>query len=310
MQIIVAGKAHPADTTGKAMIREWIEFARRPEFRRHVVFLEDYDMAVAQELVQGVDVWVNNPRRPWEACGTSGMKVLVNGGLNCSVRDGWWDEAWEPDVGWAIGDVLDSHLESNDAADAESLYDVLEHQIVPEFYARDAEGIPRRWIARIRESMARLTPVFSSTRMLDEYVERAYLPAAAAVRRRMADGCAEARVLAAWADHMTRRWDSLRIGSATAIDTDGTRHVSVPVSLGELRGDDICVQLYADANGEAAGESIALNQERAIPGALNGFIYSCEVPPGRPARDYTVRALPNRDGAILPAELPLIAWER
>lgn len=310
VQIIVAGKAHPADTTGKAMIREWIEFARRPEFRRHVVFLEDYDMAVAQELVQGVDVWVNNPRRPWEACGTSGMKVLVNGGLNCSVRDGWWDEAWEPDLGWAIGDVLDSHLESNDAADAESLYDVLEHAIVPEFYTRDAEGIPRRWIARIRESMARLTPVFSSTRMLDEYVERAYLPAATAVRRRMADSCAEARALAAWADHMTRRWDSLRIGSATAIDTDGTRHVSVPVSLGELRGGDISVQLYADTNGEASGETIVLHQERAIPGALNGFIYSCEVPSGRPARDYTVRALPNRASAILPAELPLIAWER
>jgi starch phosphorylase len=309
VQIIVAGKAHPADSAGKEIIREWIELARGPLVRRHVVFLEDYHMGLAQELVEGVDVWINNPRRPWEACGTSGMKVLVNGGLNCSVRDGWWDEAWNPDVGWAIGGA-DGHVESDDEADAESLYDLLENDIVPEFYARDADGLPRRWLARIRASMAALTPAYSGTRMVREYVEQAYLPAAAAARRRNADGCAEARALHRWATEIAPRWPGLHLGSPTAMPSGDGQTVSVPVSLGELQAEDIEVQLFADPEGDLPGEAIAMRRERAIPGALNGFIYTCEVGASRPASDYTVRAVPRRDGAALPVELPLIAWQR
>ncbi len=309
VQILVAGKAHPADDVGKAMIREWIELARRPEYRRHVVFLEDYNIGLAQELVQGVDVWINTPRRPWEACGTSGMKVLVNGGLNCSVRDGWWDESWNPDVGWAIG-AADGHLESDDEADAMSLYEQLESAIVPEFYTRDADGLPRRWLARIRESMTRLTPAFSSNRMVREYVEQAYLPAAAAARRRSAEECREARELNEWAAHLGAHWHGLHLGSATAIDNASGRTVSVPVSLGELDPQEISVQLYADPAGEAPAEAIVLRQERAIPGAVNGFIYTCELSSVRPHGDYTVRAVPRREGVFLPAEVPLIAWER
>ena len=309
VQILVAGKAHPADETGKAMIREWIELARRPEFRRHVVFLEDYNIGLAQELVQGVDVWINNPRRPWEACGTSGMKVLVNGGLNCSVRDGWWDESWHPDVGWAIGDV-DSHMESDDEADAMSLYDQLESKIVPEFYARDADGLPRPWLARIRESMARLTPAYSGTRMVHEYIEKAYLPAAAALRRRMADGGRQAKALAAWASRLETHWPGLRLGTATAIDGENGRTVSVPVALGELDQEEVTVELYAVALDEGAAEIVGMRCERAIPGAVNGFIYTCNLSSARPPGDYTVRARPQRAGVFLPAELPLIAWER
>ena len=146
------------------MIAKWIEFARQQNHRRRVVFLEDYDIALAQELVQGVDVWINTPRRPWEACGTSGMKVLVNGGLNCSIRDGWWDEAFEADAGWTIGDGRGGEAAAADARDAQSLYEILENEVVPEYYSRDEAGLPRAWLARIRRSLSALTPTFASTR--------------------------------------------------------------------------------------------------------------------------------------------------
>ena len=179
----------PARRARPRFVRQWAEFVRRPEVRARAVFLEDYDMALAENLVQGVDVWINTPRRPWEASGTSGMKVLVNGGLNLSELDGWWAEAYAPDLGWAIGDGRE-HLEPGwDAVETEQLFTLLEQQVVPEFYARDADGIPRAWVARIRASLARLTPRFSSNRMLAEYLERLYLPAAGSFRRRTADTC-------------------------------------------------------------------------------------------------------------------------
>ena len=173
------------------MIRQWIGFAKQPIFRRRVVFLEDYDIALAQELVQGVDVWINTPRRPWEACGTSGMKVLVNGGLNCSILDGWWGEAYEPGVGWSIGDGRDGPAEEVDARDAASLYEVLEAKIIPEFYDRDGEGLPRAWLRRIRDSMCKLTPLFGGARMTHDYVENVYLPLTRAIRARSRDNYAQ-----------------------------------------------------------------------------------------------------------------------
>ncbi|HUJ50750.1 MAG TPA: alpha-glucan family phosphorylase, partial [Bryobacteraceae bacterium] len=181
VQLVLAGKAHPADLPGQALIREWTSFARQPEFRPHVVFLSDYDMSLGQRLVEGVDVWINTPRRPWEASGTSGMKVLVNGGLNLSILDGWWAEAYTPEVGWAIGDGKEHGDDPAwDAADAEALYKVLENEIIPEFYNRDEQGIPRGWVAKIRESMAVLTPEFSANRTVRQYTEDHYIPAAAA----------------------------------------------------------------------------------------------------------------------------------
>ncbi|HEY1962356.1 MAG TPA: alpha-glucan family phosphorylase, partial [Rhizomicrobium sp.] len=246
IQIVLAGKAHPADMQGKEMIRAWIDLARDPRFRRRVVFLEDYDIALAQELVQGVDLWINNPRRPWEACGTSGMKVLVNGGINCSILDGWWDEAYAPDVGWAIGDDAGGEASVVDARDAESLYRVLEERIVPEFYDRDSDGVPRRWLARVRRSTSVLTPMFASTRMFREYVEQAYLPLAKVVRTRFAEGCAEARGAWEWAETLKRRWSSLHIGRPGAMRTNDHWRFSVPVFLGEISPDAVQVQLFAD----------------------------------------------------------------
>ena len=155
VQLVLAGKAHPDDADGKRMIQDWVAFAQDPRFRRRVVFLEDYDIALAQDLVQGVDVWINTPRRPWEACGTSGMKVVVNGGLNVSTLDGWWEEAWASDLGWAIGDGwVYPNADEQDRREAEELYALLEQQVVPAFYDRDAAGVPFAWVARMRRSMA------------------------------------------------------------------------------------------------------------------------------------------------------------
>jgi starch phosphorylase len=151
VQLIIAGKAHPADQAGQALIREWTHFIRRPEARQHAIFLSDYDMLLTEHLVQGVDVWINTPRRPWEASGTSGMKVLVNGGINLSELDGWWAEAYTPEVGWALGDGQEHGDDPAwDAAEAEALYDLLEREVIPEFYARDGQGIPTAWVARMR----------------------------------------------------------------------------------------------------------------------------------------------------------------
>jgi glycogen phosphorylase len=310
LQIVVAGKAHPADIEGKAMIQAWIRLARQSRYRHRMVFLEDYDIALAQELVQGIDLWVNTPRRPWEACGTSGMKVLVNGAINCSILDGWWDEAYEPDLGWAIGNGMGGDARQIDSKDAESLYDILENKVVPEFYNRDAHGVPRAWLDRIRRSMSRLTPVFSSTRMVREYVEKAYIPQAQSLRARLADDCARARDLCDWADHLRRHWSSLHIGNPTVMNTGGGWHFSVPVFLGEVSPDSVRVELFADAHDKSLAEVVMLHQEQVIPGTLNGFIYAGEVLSSRPSRDYTVRIVPFHDAAHIPAELPLIVWQR
>jgi starch phosphorylase len=310
VQIVIAGKAHPADIAGKEMIRQWIDFAHDTRFRRRVVFVEDYDIDLAQEFVRGVDVWINTPRRPWEACGTSGMKVLVNGGLNCSVLDGWWDEAFSEDTGWAIGDDKGGAVAVIDARDAESLYEVLESSIVPEFYDRDAAGLPRAWLQRVRKSMSRLTPVFSSTRMMREYIEKAYLPLAAAARARQADSCAKAKVLNDWSRILHKRWPTLHIGDPAITQDDDIRRYVVPVYMGEVSSESVCVELFADAANGLPPEVVILHQEEAIPGAVNGYLYAGAVETSRPVDDYTVRAVPHHDDALLPVELPLIAWQR
>jgi glycogen phosphorylase len=181
IQLVLAGKAHPQDEQGKREILEWMEFISHTDVRHRIVFLSDYDILVAERLVQGVDVWINTPRRPWEASGTSGMKVLVNGGVNLSELDGWWAEAYEPEVGWALGDGKEHADETSwDAQEAEALYGLLENEVVLQFYDRNADGIPVQWLSRVRESMARLTPRFSTNRMVREYTDHYYVRAATA----------------------------------------------------------------------------------------------------------------------------------
>ena len=199
MQLVLAGKAHPADREGQDLIQQWTHFIHRPEARPHVVFLSDYDMLLTEHLVQGIDVWLNTPRRPWEASGTSGMKVLVNGGINLSELDGWWAEAYTPEVGWALGDGQEHGDDPAwDAVEADALYDLLEREVIPEFYTRDESGIPTAWVKRMRESMARLTPRFSANRAVREYTEQYYLPAAAAYRLRIANKGAIGRQIVDW----------------------------------------------------------------------------------------------------------------
>ena len=310
VQLVVAGKAHPADIAGKAMIQQWIQFDQQPRYRRRAVFLEDYDIALAQELVQGVDVWINTPRRPWEACGTSGMKVLVNGGLNLSIRDGWWDEAYAGDVGWAIDGSQIAGPDEIDTRDARSLYEILERQVVPEFYDRDASGLPRAWLARIRASMLRLTPSFSTTRMMQDYLERAYLPQAQAFLARTADHCAKAKELNDWRNHLKRHWHALHLGNTTVAEDAEVTRLSVPVFLGDISPSLVRVELYADPAEDQEAEVIVMNKGESIPGAANGHIYWTTVPSGRPAEHYTVRIVPQHPDAFVPAEVQFILWQR
>jgi starch phosphorylase len=311
VQIIIAGKAHPADQPGQSLIQEWIRFIRRPEARAHAIFLADYDMLLTEHLVQGVDVWINTPRRPWEACGTSGMKVLVNGGLNLSELDGWWAEAYTPEVGWALGDGLEHDDDPAwDAAEAEALYDRLEREVVPEFYTRDETGIPTAWVARMRESMAQLTPRFSADRTVREYTEQHYLPAAAAYCARAAAGCGLGREMVAWRHTVEQQWAALRFG-AVKVETDGTHHTfEVQLSAGDLDPEAVRVQLYADGvNGDGPVRQ-EMTRVRRIEGADGGYAYSAQVPATRPPTDYTARVIPHHDGVAVPLETGRILWQR
>ncbi|MGH7814083.1 MAG: alpha-glucan family phosphorylase [Candidatus Binataceae bacterium] len=311
VQLAIAGKAHPADEAGKAMVKQWIRFVKHSGVRGHAVFLSDYDLLLAEQMVQGVDVWINTPRRPWEACGTSGMKVLVNGGLNLSELDGWWAEAYAPEAGWALGDGKE-HGEDPawDAAEAEALYNLLEGEIIPKFYRRDERGIPAEWVATMRQSMARLTPQFSSNRAIREYTGKYYLPAAAQWRTRSADQCARAAQLVEWHERLARHWPAIHFGAA-AVETTGDMHrFSVQVYLDELGPDAIRVELYAEGLNGAPPVRVPMERGAPLVGAVNGFMFTARVPANRPAADYTPRIVPGFVGAAVPLEADSILWQR
>ncbi len=307
VQLIIAGKAHPADQAGQALIQKWVRFIHQPEARPHVIFLSDYDMLLTQHLVQGVDVWVNTPRRPWEACGTSGMKVLVNGGINLSELDGWWAEAYTPEVGWALGDGNEHGADPAwDAAEAETLYGLLEREVIPEFYNRGENGIPVAWVARMRESMARLTPQFSASRAVTEYAEKRYIPAAAAYRARAADKGAAGKRVVDWQAALEQGWSTLRFGELT-VTTDGEQHVfEGEIFNGKLQPNVIRIELYAD--GINGGSPV--RQEMKPRQTPAGRVYSAHVPVGRPCSDYTVRIIPQMSDTVVPLEASQILWQR
>ncbi len=311
VQLLVAGKAHPEDEEGRQVVREWAEYARQPEVRARVFFLEDYDMSLAIELVTGVDVWINTPRRPWEACGTSGMKLLVNGGLNLSELDGWWAEAYSPEVGWALGDGAEHDDAAWDAREARELYELLERQVIPEFYDRDLEGLPRAWIARIRASMSQLAPRFSSNRMLREYAENIYLPAARALARRLAQGARLAGELEKWQRRLAQGWANVHFGPLHVESTEHRHEFRLPVYLGDVAPADVKVELYADT--VEAGQQpvrVAMDRVSEIPGTLNGYLYQATVANQRPADYYTPRVVPYHPEARVPLEEAHILWLR
>jgi len=310
-QLIIAGKSHPADQSGRSMISEWIHFILKYMARNHVMFLSDYDMLLAEQLVHGVDVWINTPRRPWEASGTSGMKVLVNGGINLSELDGWWAEAYNPQVGWALGDGRE-HGEDPawDAAEAEALYDLLEHEVIPEFYDRNEEGIPTAWVARMRESMAQLTPRFSANRAVYEYTEQHYLPAAASYRERAHDKGEAGAQLVNWRQALERNWDTLHFYDVN-IESDGEEYVfEIQVYLNDLDPNFVRVELFANGlNGDGPVRQ-EMTRLRPLEEAASVYVYEGRVSATRPASDYTARIIPNQSGVAVPLEASYILWQR
>ncbi|MHB1344780.1 MAG: alpha-glucan family phosphorylase, partial [Thermoleophilia bacterium] len=318
VQVVFAGKAHPRDDAGKEYIREIVRFAKQEGVRHRLVFIEDYDLGKARALVQGVDVWLNTPRRPLEASGTSGMKVVANGGLNLSILDGWWDEGYREGVGWAIGsgEVFDD-FDYQDRVEAQSLYSLLEQEIVPLFYDRGVDGLSRGWMAMMKASIRELTPAFSTTRMVREYAERFYLPAAAHFERLSVDDYAKARELAGWKAHIRGNWSGLEI-----VRVGGEEGAEVPVGaevpleaeirLGALSPADVEVQVYhgaLDADGTLAeGDAVPLTwvgQEGDLH-LYRGTIV-CET---SGMKGYSVRVLPRHEDVLIPNELQLITWER
>jgi starch phosphorylase len=268
-------------------------------------------MLLTEHLVQGVDVWINTPRRPWEASGTSGMKVLVNGGINLSELDGWWVEAYTPQVGWALGDGQEHDSDPAwDAAEAEALYDLLEREVIPEFYARNEQGIPTAWVARMRESMAQLTPRFSADRTVRQYTEQHYLPGAERYRERAADKGAVGRQMVDWRRALEKEWAGVRLGELK-VETNREQHVfEVQVELNEVGPNAVRVELYAlGVNGDSPVRQ-EMTVARRPNGGSGGYAYRMTMPATRAAADYTVRVIPYRSGVAVPLEDARILWQR
>jgi starch phosphorylase len=268
-------------------------------------------MMLAQHMVHGIDLWINTPRRPWEACGTSGMKVLVNGGLNLSELDGWWAEAYSPEVGWAIGDGKEHGDDPAwDRTEAEAVYAALENEVIPEFYERNEKSLPLKWLGRVRESMARLTSEFSATRAIREYTENHYLPAAFGYHERAAEDSKLGESLLHWQQDIDHHWNTVRFG-AVGIETHDDQHFfQVEVLPGDLSPDQLTVELYADSvqGGQPVSEvMIAAKPSTDAPGVLT---YTAQIPATRLASDYTARIIPCHPNASVPLEARQILWQR
>jgi starch phosphorylase len=300
------------------LIKEVISFGRRPDIRRHVVFLEDYDMNVARYLVQGVDVWLNTPKPLHEASGTSGMKVPPNGGLNLSVLDGWWPEAWDGQNGWVVGDGrIYEDAEYQNHVESESIYELLEKEIVPLFYERGADGLPRRWIARMKASMQSISAVFNTNRMVAEYTEQLYAPAARRWVRMAADDYSAAKELAAWKRRMAEQWGQVKILSVQAADQQelavgSALEVQARVHLGPIRAEDVSVEIFCgrlDRDGKILqGEAQAMRCDG--PATSEGtYRYVGAIPCSASGQyGYSVRVLPNHANLAHRYDSGLICW--
>jgi starch phosphorylase len=318
VQIVIAGKAHPADDGGKLLIQQMVRFADDPRVRHRIVFLPDYDMALGRALVQGCDVWLNNPLRPLEACGTSGMKAALNGGLNLSVLDGWWDEWYDGANGWAIPSADGvSDPRRRDELEATALYDLLSQSVAPLFYDTASDGLPRRWLEMVADTLRTLGPRAQATRMVRQYVTELYLPAAAASRALEGggdDGYSGARELAAWKQRVIKAWPSLRIDHVEADDGEqrpgSMLTVRASIALGELSADDVTVEVVSGRAGdqdEIISPARCALQLEGQPGSDSVARYSGEVELGRPGPfGYTVRVLPHHRLLAGPAELGLV----
>jgi glycogen phosphorylase len=315
VQFVIAGKAHPRDDGGKELIRRLVHFAQDPDVWGRFVFVEDYDMEVGRMLTQGVDVWLNNPRRPLEACGTSGMKAALNGALNCSVLDGWWNECYDGRNGWSIGTSHEwDDPNEQDRVDANALYQLLEREIVPRFYDRSEGPVPRRWVSRMKYSIAGLGEFVTAARMLRDYVGDLYEPAAeqGAVMRR--DAYARSRRLAAWKARVVGEWQGVAIvdveGDVTAARVGAERSIVARVRTGRLATDDISVQL---AHGRVGGSG-SLIAPQVVPMAMVDRYDDILTYRGAfkttaaGLYGFTVRVVPAHEDLVSPMELGLVTW--
>ncbi|MBW4040655.1 MAG: glycosyltransferase family 1 protein [Acidobacteria bacterium] len=326
IQIVIAGKSHPADDEGKRLIQKLVRFTQDPELRRRIVFLPNYDIAMAQVLYPGTDIWLNNPLRPLEACGTSGMKAALNGVLNLSILDGWWNEYYDGEDGWAIpsADAAGDAAE-RDKLEAESLYDLIENQIAPRFYRRDAAGVPTRWMANVRHTLATLSPELSADRMVREYVQRLYMPAAEAAEAISAGDFAGGRELAAWKGEISSAWNEVSVvhvesGGLAPVPQVGDRlHVRAQVQLGSLKPEDVAVEVVYGTSREgddlvntATVELEPLAEDSTAstgPIVLDGSrTFAGTVTLTRPGSfGYNVRVVPKNVYLANPAEMGLVA---
>jgi len=320
VQIIFAGKAHPRDHPGKELIQQIVDASNTESLHNHIVFLEDYGMAIARYLVQGVDLWLNTPRRPREASGTSGMKAAANGGLNLSILDGWWDEGFDPSIGWAIGsgEVMENHA-YQDEREAAQLFDQLEYEIVPLFYDRSPEGLPREWIARMKRSIAAYNNSFNTHRMVQEYTERIYLTAAARAKALQSEDLERARVLSKWQQKIQGAWQRVQV-SVTDDSPQGSQKVSMPftiracVKLGDLLPDDVEVQLYlgrVTAKGEIVDATITPMVLVEVEDETSHLYEATNVTcMNSGSAGYTVRVLPKHQDQVSMQRSGLVAWAR
>ncbi|NOY77804.1 MAG: glycosyltransferase family 1 protein [Calditrichaeota bacterium] len=318
VQIIFAGKAHPQDNLGKDLIRQIIHFARTEEARRHIVFIEDYDMDVARYLVQGVDVWLNTPRRLQEASGTSGMKATANGAINLSVLDGWWDEAYSPEVGWPIGLGEEyEDFEYQDEVESNAIYDLLEKEIVPMFYERGRDGLPRRWVARMKSAMRAVCPVFNTNRMVHEYAERFYMPSAEHFEHLAADQFARAKALALWKARVRSNWPQVHVETVEAPAVNQFKvgdkvDAKARIHLGNLKPEDVAVELYlgrlnTKGNITDAGTT---RMEPVESQSDENYLYAASAVPCHKSglHGYTIRVMPWHEDLWGPWETGLVAW--
>jgi glycogen phosphorylase len=315
MQFVIAGKAHPLDDGGKQMIQHLVHFSADPEVRGRFAFIEDYDMEIARILCQGADVWLNNPRRPLEACGTSGMKAALNGSLNCSVLDGWWDECFNGENGWAIGTPeVYSDPELQDRVEASALYDLLEREIGPRFYERPEGPVPRRWVERVKNSVASLGDFVTADRMVRDYVTTLYEPAAAQWAVMSGDGYARAVQLSEWKARIAEAWEDVRVidveGDMRAADLGESRDVTATIRLGRLDTKDISVQLAhgrVGANGELVEpDVIEMTADHCADGTCSYRGTFASRSPG--LYGFSVRVVPSHPDQTNQMDLGLVVW--
>jgi starch phosphorylase len=320
VQILFAGKAHPQDMEGKRLIKNIVHSARKEEFRYRIVFLEDYDIVVARYMVQGADVWLNTPRRPMEACGTSGMKAVANGAIHMSILDGWWVEGYGLDRGWAIG--AGEHYDDQayqDDVESRALYDLLEKEVVPLFYERGRDGTPKKWIAMMKSSMRALGPIFNTHRMLEDYMEKFYIPAFEIFKEIEKNTMREAENFAVWKKRVTEGWKDLQIKELhmdakgkSVVPLGAEYPIKARIFLGKLRPEDVQVELYygiLNPNGElieTIREPMIRERDTLIE---DGFMYHGIIPCNKSGRlGFNIRIIPRHPFLVHPCDMGLVIW--